>query len=200
MCSAFYPLIAGAGLASLFGGTVLALPFLFDLLRMPADLFQVFVTMDVIAVRFGTLAAGMHIIALALIGSYAMQGRLRVCYRGSDYPSAFFNTSDELVGFDIELTHRFAQHLSTSIDFLPVKSSADAARRLDAGGCDLFMSLLPIAPETTLGFTLTEPVLEGAVGLLVEDWRRREFRTWRGIRALDAPRWSIGRDVLGWWD
>lgn len=53
------------------------LPFLFDLLRMPADLFQVFVTMDVIAARFGTLAAGMHIIALALIGSYAMQGRLR---------------------------------------------------------------------------------------------------------------------------
>jgi proton glutamate symport protein len=48
------------------------------MLRMPADLFQVFVTMDVIAARFGTLAAGMHIIALALIGSYAMQGRLRV--------------------------------------------------------------------------------------------------------------------------
>jgi Na+/H+-dicarboxylate symporter len=269
-----YPLIAGAGLASLFGGTVLALPFLFDLLRMPADLFQVFITMDVIAARFGTLAAGMHIIALALIGSYAMQGRLRVdlkrlagfvvitlvllaailggtrafytyvfvapftadkvltglalkgeaqpqqvfrewpdelsprsgdtalarirdsgvlrvCYRGSDYPSAFFNTSGDLVGFDIELAHRFAQHLSSRIEFLPVKSSADAARRLDAGGCDLLMSLLPIAPETTLSFTLTQPVLEGAVGLLVEDWRRREFRTWRGIRAMDAPRIAV---------
>jgi ABC-type amino acid transport substrate-binding protein len=269
-----YPLIAGAGLASLFGGTVLALPFLFDMLRMPADLFQVFITMDVIAARFGTLAAGMHIIALALIGSYAMQGRLRVdlkrlagfvvitlvllaailggirafytyvfvapftadkvltglalkgepqpqqvfrewpdalsprtgdtalariqdsgvlrvCYRGSDYPSAFFNTSDDLVGFDIEMAHRFAQHLSSRIEFLPVKSSADAARRLDAGGCDLLMSLLPIAPETTLSFTLTRPVLEGAVGLLVEDWRRREFRTWRGIRAMEAPRIAV---------
>jgi Na+/H+-dicarboxylate symporter len=269
-----YPLIAGAGLASLFGGTVLALPFLFDMLRMPADLFQVFVTMDVIAARFGTLAAGMHIIALALIGSYAMQGRLRVdlkrlagfvvitlvllalilggirafythvfvasftadkvlaglalkgkpqphevfrewpetlaprdgdtalariqtssvlrvCYRGSDYPSAFFNSSDELVGFDIELAHRFARHLSARIEFLPVLSAADAAKRLDAGGCDLFMSLLPIAPETTLSFTLTQPVLDGAVGLLVQDWRRREFRSWRGIRGLDAPRIAV---------
>jgi hypothetical protein len=35
-------------------------------------------------------------------------GVLRVCYRGSDYPSAFFNTSGDLVGFDIELAHRFA--------------------------------------------------------------------------------------------
>jgi ABC-type amino acid transport substrate-binding protein len=118
-------------------------------------------------------------------------GVLRVCYRGSDYPSAFFNTSDDLVGFDIELAHRFAQHLSSRIEFLPVKSSADAAQRLDAGGCDLLMSLLPIAPETTLSFTLTQPVLEGAVGLLVEDWRRREFRTWRGIRAMDAPRIAV---------
>jgi len=269
-----YPIIAGAGLASLFGGTVLALPFLFDMLRMPGDLFQVFVTMDVIAARFGTLVAGMHIIALALIGSYAMQGRLRldpkrlagfvvitlallatiligvrafytyvfvapftadkvltglalqgepqpqkvfrewpdsqssrpgdtalarirasgvlrVCYRGSDYPSSFFNTSGDLVGFDIEMAHRFARQLSARIELLPVKSAGDAAQRLDTGGCDLFMSLLPIAPETTLSFTLTQPVLEGAVGLVVEDWRRREFRTWRGIRAQDAPRVAV---------
>ncbi len=269
-----YPIIAGAGLASLFGGTVLALPFLFDMLRMPADLFQVFVTMDVIAARFGTLAAGMHIIALALIGSFAMQGRLRldlkrllgfvlvsvlllaaillgvrafytyvfvapftadkvltglmlqsesqphevfrewprsqaprrgatalariqdsgilrVCYRGSDYPSAFFNTKGDLVGFDIEMAHRFARQLDARVEFLPAQSAADAARRLDAGGCDVFMSLLPIGPETTLSFTLTQPVLNGAVGLVVEDWRRRSFRTWRGIREQGELRIAV---------
>ena len=270
-----YPIIAGAGLASLFGGTVLALPFLFDMLRMPADLFQVFVTMDVIAARFGTLAAGMHVIALALIGSYAMQGRLRVdpkrlvmfvlttiallaailigirafytyvfvapfttdkvltglalkgdpqphdvlrewpetqtprrgttaleriqdsgvlraCYRGSDYPSAFFNSEGDLVGFDIEMAHRFARHLDARVEFLPVRSVDDAAERLNTGGCDLFMSLLPIAPETTLEFALTQPVLNGAVGLVVEDWRRRSFRTWRGIREQGELRIAVG--------
>jgi len=76
-----YPTLAVAGLASLFGGTVLALPFLFDLLRLPADLFQVFVTVDVIGSRFGTLLAAMHIIAIALIGSYAMQGRVTLRLR-----------------------------------------------------------------------------------------------------------------------
>jgi ABC-type amino acid transport substrate-binding protein len=69
-----YPTIVIAGLASLFGGTILALPFLFDLLRLPADLFQVFLTVDVIGSRFGTLLAAMHLIGIALIGTYALQG------------------------------------------------------------------------------------------------------------------------------
>ena len=71
-----YPTLAIAGVASLFGGTVLALPFLFDLLRLPADLFQVFVTVDVIGSRFGTLLAALNIVAIALIGTYALQGRV----------------------------------------------------------------------------------------------------------------------------
>ncbi len=66
-----YPTLVGAGVAALFGGTVLTLPFLFDLFRLPADLFQLFITVDVIASRFGNLLAGMHVIAIALIGAYA---------------------------------------------------------------------------------------------------------------------------------
>ena len=73
-----YATLTVAGIASLFGGTVLALPFLFNLLRLPSDLFQVFVTVDVIASRFGTLLAAMHIIAIALIGAYAMRGAVRL--------------------------------------------------------------------------------------------------------------------------
>ena len=71
-----YPTIVIAGVASLFGGPVLALPFLFDILRLPADLFQVFVTVDVIGSRFGTLLAAMHLIAIALIGTYALDGAI----------------------------------------------------------------------------------------------------------------------------
>ena len=73
-----YTTLAVAGIASLFGGTVLALPFVFDLLRLPSDLFNVFITVDVIGSRFGTLLAAMHIIGIALIGTYAMQGAVRI--------------------------------------------------------------------------------------------------------------------------
>ncbi len=73
-----YGLVVGAGLASLFGGTVLAIPFLLDLLNLPAELFQVFLSVDVLASRFGTLLAAMHLITVGLIGAYAMEGLIRV--------------------------------------------------------------------------------------------------------------------------
>jgi len=272
---AYFPTLAGAGLAGLFGGTILTLPFLFDMFQLPADLFQMFITVDVIASRFGTLLAGMHIIAIALIGAYAMQGGLRlrplrllrfalvslvlllsvllgvrafytfvfvapftkgevlmglpllgeaqphtvlrdsaevvppapraastlehirqsgilrVCYQGKDYPSAFFNSQGELVGFDIEMAHRFARQLDAKIDFVPVESITDAERRVSTGYCDIFMSLLPIAPEMTLRFAMTVPVLDSALGLIVEDHRRRDFRSWAAIRDAGGVRIAV---------
>jgi len=268
-----YPLIAGAGLASLFGSTVLALPFLFDLLRLPADLFQVFITVDVIGARFGTLLAGMHIIAIALIGAYALEGALQVrirrllrfalvsvvlvlaaligirafytyvfvapftkdellaglsfqsepqphivyrdqppapdpdtvsapgtlariqetgllrsCYRRSDYPSAFFNRDRELVGFDIEMTHRLAHALDARIAFIPVDSVSGAEASLARGECDVFMSLMPIVPDMTLSFAMTVPVIESPLSVIVEDHRRRDFETWDAIKSAGAIR------------
>jgi ABC-type amino acid transport substrate-binding protein len=239
--------------------------------QLPADLFQMFITVDVIASRFGTLLAGMHIIAVALIGAYAMQGRLRLqpmrlvrfalvsllllvavllgvrafytfvfvapftkgevlsglpllgeaqphrvfrdraevppppagenglqriqtsgvlraCYRRSDYPSAFFNSVGDLVGFDIEMAHRFARQLDARVDFVPVDSIPDAEEQVNSGLCDVFMSLMPMAPEMTLRFAMTAPVVESALGLVVKDHRRREFRTWDAIRALGDVR------------
>jgi len=73
-----YPLVIGAGLASLFGGPVLAIPFLLDLLKLPHDLFQVFMTIDVVGSRFSTMVAVMTIVTTALIGAYALQDRVRL--------------------------------------------------------------------------------------------------------------------------
>ena len=73
-----YPLFIGAGLASLFGGTTLTIPFLLDLLNLPHDLFQFFVTIDVLGTRFSTLVAVMTIVTTALVSAYALQGRVRL--------------------------------------------------------------------------------------------------------------------------
>jgi Na+/H+-dicarboxylate symporter/ABC-type amino acid transport substrate-binding protein len=66
-----------AGIASLFGSMNSAIPFLLDLSRVPSDTFQLFLATGVINSRFGTLAAAMHMVVLALVGSYAMTGKLR---------------------------------------------------------------------------------------------------------------------------
>ena len=89
-------------------------------------------------------------------------GVLRACYRRSDYPSAFFNSGGDLVGFDIEMAHRFARQLDARVEFVPVESTPDAEERLNSDFCDVLMSLLAVAPEMTLRFAMTSPVIESA--------------------------------------
>lgn len=72
-----YPRLAAAGIVSLFGSINVSLPFLLDFARVPADTFQLFVATGVLNSRFGTLAAAMHMVVLALAGTYALTGRLR---------------------------------------------------------------------------------------------------------------------------
>jgi len=73
-----YPAFLVSGLFSFFGSATLAVPFLLDLLQLPADLFQLFLTVDVIASRFATLVAAMHLMALTLLAASAMCGRIRL--------------------------------------------------------------------------------------------------------------------------
>jgi Na+/H+-dicarboxylate symporter len=62
-----YPVFLASGLISFFGEVVVALPFLLDLLRIPADMFHLFVAVDILTGRFGTLLAGVHTVVLALL-------------------------------------------------------------------------------------------------------------------------------------
>lgn len=73
-----YPQFLTSGLFSFFGEVVVALPFLLDLMRIPADTFQVFLAVDQFSGRFGTLLAGMHTVVLGLLTAAAVSGRLRV--------------------------------------------------------------------------------------------------------------------------
>jgi Na+/H+-dicarboxylate symporter/ABC-type amino acid transport substrate-binding protein len=271
---AHYPTLASVGLATLFGGTVLALPFLFDLLRLPADLFQVFLALDVVASRFGTTLAAMHLIAIALIGTCAATGALRfrlrsllrftgisagvlavallgvrafytyvyvapyttshlleglplretpqphvvyreapqdasggdglpgsarfrargvlrACYQPDDYPSAFFNDAGELVGFDVEMTHRFAHYINIPVEFWPFRHLTEAEERLKTGQCDVIMSLVPITPAVAEKLAMTAPVLNLPVGMVVKDHQRGSFQKWADIRAMAGLRVAV---------
>jgi proton glutamate symport protein len=72
-----YPVLVLAGIVSLFGSINVALPFLLDIVKIPADTFQLFLTTGVINARFGTLTSAMYMVTLALAGSYALVGNLR---------------------------------------------------------------------------------------------------------------------------
>ena len=66
-----------SGLFSLFGKPVAAMPFLLDLIRLPADMFQLYIASGIFVAQLGTLASAMHLFALALLGGFAMAGALR---------------------------------------------------------------------------------------------------------------------------
>ena len=65
-------------MVSLFGSVNVAIPFLLDLARVPIDTFQLFLATSVLDSRLGTVAAAMHMVVLALVGTYALRGRLRL--------------------------------------------------------------------------------------------------------------------------
>jgi Na+/H+-dicarboxylate symporter len=72
-----YPRLALTGLLTFFGSLNVAVPFLLDLFRIPADTFQLFLATGVINSRFGSLLAAVHTVAVALLGSAAILGAVR---------------------------------------------------------------------------------------------------------------------------
>jgi len=62
------------GLASLFGGTTIAIPFSLGLVNLPSELFNVFVSIDFIGSRLSTTMSVMHYGTIALIGTCVVQG------------------------------------------------------------------------------------------------------------------------------
>ncbi len=72
-----YPQLALAGLVSFFGSLTVAIPFLLDLFRIPADTFQLFLATGVINSRVGSLVAAVHTLTVALLASSAISGQMR---------------------------------------------------------------------------------------------------------------------------
>jgi Na+/H+-dicarboxylate symporter/ABC-type amino acid transport substrate-binding protein len=260
-----YAGVLSGGLASLFGGSAIAMPFTLGLAGLPRDLFQLFLSTDVIVSRFGTFVSVMHYGTIALIGTFAIDnlvrvrpvrlarvgtvalllfgvallgirafythvvvvpytmdqhlrglhnlrspqpstvyrlgseprrdvapsgprslseirdsGVLRACYFGGNYPLAFFNSDDELVGFDIEMTHRFAARLDVDLEFIHIKSTQD----LIDGYCDVFFNSLALNPDRAEFSAATAPFNQITVGFVVPHQRRDQFVTWNAIEAL----------------
>ena len=73
-----YPRLAGTGLFAMFGSANAAIPFLLDQLKLPADLFQLFITSGVVNARIGTFVAAVHTLAVAVLGACAAAGVLTI--------------------------------------------------------------------------------------------------------------------------
>jgi ABC-type amino acid transport substrate-binding protein len=73
-----YPRLALVGFFTLFGSLNTAVPYLLDLFRIPADTYQLFLASSVVNGRFGTLMAAVHTVTIALLGTSAITGLMRL--------------------------------------------------------------------------------------------------------------------------
>lgn len=70
--------LVSTGLLALFGSPVAAIPFLLDLFRLPADLFNLFLVSGVVGARLSDVTGAMHLMAFTLLVGAAMAGALKV--------------------------------------------------------------------------------------------------------------------------
>ncbi len=272
-----YPAFLLAGLASFFGDGLTAMRFLLNLMGIPSDMIQIYITLDQVSVaRFGTLLAGMNAVILALLGTCAIngwlrfprprmvrfsitstllilftlgsvhlfftysttntytkdkllanlqllrirnaqsaqifrepppplpieptksrleqieeRGMLRVCYEPNSYPLSYFNQKGELVGFDVEMAHLFANRLGVKLEFVPLSEGVSETpemleQGLKEGYCDLIGTPLPITPENAKVLNLSASVLDYTIGFLVEDRYKNKFSNWGGLKQFDS--------------
>ncbi len=263
----FYALLSG-GLASLFGGTTLAIPFSLGLVNLPSELFNVFVSIDFIGSRLSTSMSVMHYATIGLIGTCVVQGLtvfrplkilttaavgvalfavvlpgvqlfynhvlvvpytadqalrslqlltpprpsvvhteapsasqnggaptrtyaeivrsgvLKVCYRSGNYPLSFFNSRGDLVGFDIEMAHKFAERLNLAVEFLPLERLRDGAGRLRSGYCDVIFNSTAKALDRMGSAAESDPIGVRTIAFIVPERLRNRFDRWERVRRL----------------
>lgn len=73
-----YPAFLGAGFFSMFGSPIAAMPFLLNMQRLPADLFELFLVSGVAASRLGDALGAIHLMFVTVLTASALSGGLRM--------------------------------------------------------------------------------------------------------------------------
>ena len=76
-----YGVYIAAGFPSFFGSAAIAIPFSLDLLRIPADMFQLFLATSILANNVGECLTVMHLIALSLLVACASSRNVRLRWK-----------------------------------------------------------------------------------------------------------------------
>lgn len=118
------------------------------------------------------------------------RGALRIGYDADALPFAFFNSRNELVGYDIYFAHRLATDLGVSIEFIPTKRKI-VQECLDEGICDIVMSAVPMRVDDLGRMNFTRPYMEMKAAFIVKDYRKREFQTRSELAAMSDLRVAV---------
>ncbi|HEY5775454.1 MAG TPA: cation:dicarboxylase symporter family transporter [Xanthomonadales bacterium] len=101
------------------------------------------------------------------------RGILKIGYDPDNLPMSFFNTNEDLVGFEVELAEKLATSLKLRAEFVPIEWSI-LPQMLASGVIDVMPGMW-YRPYWFSSVQLTDPYFLATVGLAVRDERRDEF-------------------------
>ena len=264
----------GSAFLSSFVAPIIGIPFLLDVLQIPADMMELFVMSTVYTDRIRVVLGAMHLFCLAIVaialmrgvfkvnvrqlivavvvsvvmvlgslfavrfylsttmgGTYrgdqdlvamrwmdrpvparqytgelppsesraAVDGRLatierrgtvRVAYLPDSLPFAFRNQKGEVVGFDVEMANHLASDLGVSLEMIRIDRD-DISKLLKSGQIDIVMSGLAITPTRARMWAFGAAPIDLSLGLLVRDYRRKEFSTMEDVRKMKDLRLGV---------
>lgn len=111
------------------------------------------------------------------------RGTLRVGYLPDSLPFAFRNRRGEVVGFDVEMANHLASDLGVKLELVRV-TSEDINPLFASGQLDIVMSGLAVTPGRLREFHFSASPMDLTLGLLVPDFRRREFASYDRISKM----------------
>ena len=108
------------------------------------------------------------------------RGKLRVGYHPENLPFSFINDNGDLVGFDVELMHMLARELKVEIEFIEWDYKT-VVKDLNQGKFDIAIGGLIVNPERLTKANFSNPYLNMTTAVVVQDYRRNDFKSWRAI-------------------
>jgi ABC-type amino acid transport substrate-binding protein len=101
------------------------------------------------------------------------RGVLRVGYVPGRLPFTFKNDHGELVGFDVELLNLLASEMGFTLEFVPLAWDT-LVEQLNSDEVDL-VGTMPLTTHMLMDLDLSDPYLDGALSVVVRDYRRKDF-------------------------
>jgi ABC-type amino acid transport substrate-binding protein len=112
--------------------------------------------------------------------SIIKRGRLRVGYNPENLPFSYHNDKGDLVGFDVELMNELARELEVELEFIQWTYET-LFKELEQNKFDVVIGGMIATPERLTKANFSEPYMNMTGAVVVEDYRRHEFKNWRSI-------------------
>lgn len=118
----------------------------------------------------------------SLLDRIRRRGVLRIGYNEDNVPFSFTNERRTLVGYDVDMAHAFARDLGVTIEFVRF-DRAKLINQLNADHFDIVMSGLVGTLERAQAMQHTKSYMDVNLALVTRDYRARDFKTLKQIRA-----------------